>query len=81
MDDALAGFTGKRLPAGVTASAIKRVKYTEQALPESLQSYAQWAFDLGFTHQPPHLDGLVDLTILKKVDAEAATSQPTAMAR
>ena len=81
MDDALGGFTGKRLPAGVTASAISRVKYTEEALPDTLQSYAQWAFDLGFTKQPPHLDGLLDLTILKKIQAEAATSQPTAMAR
>jgi NitT/TauT family transport system substrate-binding protein len=76
LEDELAKLTGRRLPAGVTAAALAHVKFTDEPLADSLQSYAQWGYELGLTQQPPALDGLTDLTILHKVQAQAPTTQP-----
>ncbi len=59
LDDALAGFTGKRLPAGVTADALTRVKFTEDPSPATFAADAQWAYDLGFAKDPIDVAGLI----------------------
>lgn len=80
LEDALAGWTGKKLPAGITAQALRRVKFTDEPLEETLQADAQWAYDLQFSKDAPKLDGLSDLTILRQVQAAAPTTQPMAKA-
>jgi NitT/TauT family transport system substrate-binding protein len=59
LDDALATLTGKRLPAGVTADALTRVKFNDDPSPATFEANAQWAFDLGFARDKPDLTGLV----------------------
>ena len=59
LDDALAALTGKRLPAGVTADALTRVKFSEDPSTATFEANAQWAFDLGIAHDKPDLAGLI----------------------
>jgi len=67
LNEALYGLTGKRLPDDVAISALHRVKFTDDPSPDTFTSDAQWAFDLGFTKEKANLDGLMDLTILRKL--------------
>ncbi len=75
LEDALAKFTGKHLPPGITAEALGRVKFSEDASEETFAANAQWAFDLGFTKQKSDLSGLMDLNLLHKIGSET-TTQP-----
>jgi NitT/TauT family transport system substrate-binding protein len=70
LEDALFTLTSKRLPAGVTASALDRVEFTDLTSDDTFEANAQWAYDLGFAKQKPDLHGLTDLTILHKLQAE-----------
>jgi NitT/TauT family transport system substrate-binding protein len=69
LDAALLKLTGKKLPPGVLAAALPRVKFTDEPLQDTFNTMGQWAYDLGFSQQPPKLDGLFDLTILRKLQA------------
>jgi NitT/TauT family transport system substrate-binding protein len=66
---ALASLTGKKLPPGVVEQALPRVKFTDEPLEDTLTKMAQWSYDLKVINQPPKLTGLVDTTILKKLQA------------
>ena len=57
---ALYALTTKKLPEGVLPQAIARVKFTDDPLPASIQTMAQWAYELEFAKQKPNLDGMVD---------------------
>jgi NitT/TauT family transport system substrate-binding protein len=69
LEDALFAMTSKRLPPGVTASALERVEFTDLASDETFEANAQWAYDLGLAKEKPDLNGLTDLTILHKLQA------------
>ena len=58
---ALFALTRKRLPDGVLESAIVNVRFTDDPLPESVKTMAQWTFDLGFMKRAPQLDGLFEV--------------------
>jgi NitT/TauT family transport system substrate-binding protein len=64
---ALYGLTGKRLPEGVLPQAVGNVKFTNDPLEPTLRTMAQWSYDLKFLREPANLDGLVDLSILKRI--------------
>ncbi|MFI5378605.1 MAG: aliphatic sulfonate ABC transporter substrate-binding protein [Tepidisphaerales bacterium] len=70
LNDALAGLTGKKLPAGVVESSLKNVKFSDEPPDESLATMGQWAFELGFLARPPELKGFADLTLLRRLRAE-----------
>ena len=67
LGEGVKALTGKSLPPGVLDQAIKNVTFTDDPLAETLSTMAQWSHELGFAKEKPNLDGLVDLTILKKV--------------
>jgi NitT/TauT family transport system substrate-binding protein len=67
LGDALYAINQKRLPPGVLEKAILNVKFTNDPLEQTLATMAQWSFDLGFARDQTRLDGLVDLTLLKKI--------------
>ena len=69
LEDAIFNLTGKRPPSGITASALKRVKFTDEPSPDTFAANAQWAFDLGFSNENPSLDRLMNLTILRKLQS------------
>ncbi len=73
LDDAIGQLTGKKLPAGVTESALSRVKFTDEPLARTLTTMAQWSFDLGLVRQPPKLDELVDTTLLQRAQQRKAS--------
>lgn len=64
---ALNQLTGKSLSALVFGDAITRTEFVNEPIPDSLEVFARWTFDLGFVRNPPDLTGLVDTTILNKV--------------
>ena len=53
----------------VAEDALKRVKFSDEALRDTFEANAQWAYELGFAREKPALDGLADLTILKRLQA------------
>jgi NitT/TauT family transport system substrate-binding protein len=69
LETALTKLSGKKLPPGVLAAALPRVKFTDEPLEETFNTMGQWAYELGFSQQPAKLDGLFDLTILRKLQA------------
>jgi NitT/TauT family transport system substrate-binding protein len=69
LEAGLAKLSGKALPPGVVADSVSHVKFTEEPLPATLKANADWAFDLGFTKEKIDLTDLVDLSVLKKLQA------------
>ena len=59
LDDALAKLTGHRLPAGVTAAALTRVRFTDDPMPATFAADGRWALDLGFAQDEPDLATLI----------------------
>ena len=70
LGEALKALTGKSLPPGVLDKAIGNVTFTDDPLEQTLATMAQWSHELGFAKEQTKLDGLVDLTILKKVQGQ-----------
>jgi NitT/TauT family transport system substrate-binding protein len=68
LDDALAKLTGKRLPAGVLAAALPRVKFTNEPLEETFKVMGDWTYELQFVPQPPQLGNLFELSLLREVE-------------
>lgn len=66
LSKAIGDLTGQNIPEAIIAEAIKRVTFTDDPLPASLATFAQWSYDLGFLKQPPDVRGLVDTTLLPK---------------
>lgn len=64
---ALLTLTGKKLPPGVLESAITRVTFTDDPLPDTFKTMGQWTYDLGFEQQPARLGTLFDLNVLQEL--------------
>jgi NitT/TauT family transport system substrate-binding protein len=69
LGEALLKLTGKQLPAGVLPAAVKNVRFTDDPLPATLETMGRSSYELGFLNEPVKIDGLVDLTLLKKLEA------------
>ncbi len=67
LEAALYELTRQKLPAGVVAAALKNVRFTDDPLNDTLQSMAQWSYDLRLTRRRADLTGATDLTLLKQV--------------
>ena len=76
LESALFDLTQKKFPSGVLPAAMKRTQFTDDPLPQTFESFAQWSLDLGFVQQKPDLTNLVDTTILKKLEKEQPSTQP-----
>jgi len=76
LGSALFALTGKKLPPGVLDSAITRVTFTDDPLPDTFKTMGQWTYDLGFEQRPARLNTLFDLAVLKQV--QSAPAQPEA---
>lgn len=66
LGDALFALNGKRLPEGVLAKAITRVKFIDTPDIETLDTLATWSFDLGFEKTRPDLATMIDPSFAKK---------------
>jgi hypothetical protein len=75
LDEALFKLTGKKLPPGVLADALPRVKFTDEPLEQTFTTMAQWAYDLNFSQQQADLKGLFDLSILRKLQQKAQAAK------
>ncbi len=60
LKDALFALTRKQFPPGVIDTALRRVTFTNDPLPGTLQTMAQWTYETGFAKEKPDLRGLVD---------------------
>lgn len=67
---ALNDLTGKTIPPEAFRAAFSRTVFTDEPLAETLETFAQWAYDLGFAREKAKLDGLVDLTLLESAGRE-----------
>lgn len=74
LDQNLADLTGKKLPPGVLADAIKRVKFTNDPLPDTLATMAKWSYELGYSKSQVDLTGLVDLSLINALAQSPAAA-------
>jgi len=77
LDQALRQLTGKALPAGVVANSMSYVQFTEEPLEETLNTMNQWAYELKLINSPTVAPGLVDTSILRKLQAQSTTQPQT----
>jgi NitT/TauT family transport system substrate-binding protein len=77
LDEALFALTNGHLPAGVLASSLGRVKFTDEPLPDTLRTLADWTYDLKLIQDPVKLDGLVDTRILQRLGAPSPATSPS----
>ncbi|MEN9358808.1 MAG: hypothetical protein RL095_343 [Verrucomicrobiota bacterium] len=57
-------LSGKTIPEKLVGEALKRVKFTNDPMPESLKIQAEHAFQLGLYKEAGELKGLVDTRLL-----------------
>ena len=67
LESALFDLSGKKLPSGVMASALKRVQFIDDPLTDTVRTMGDWAYDLEFAPHPPNVANLFDTGILKDV--------------
>ena len=72
---ALFDLTKKQLPPGVVESALKNTTFTNDPLPHTFATMADWAYDLGpmFAKDRTEVGGLIDTSILQKLPPAQAT--------
>lgn len=80
LEAALGKLTNTTLPPGVLKKALARTLFTTDPLEHTFVQQAKWTYAAGFVKDLPDTAGLVDTTILKKVQAAkpAATTAPAA---
>jgi NitT/TauT family transport system substrate-binding protein len=66
LDDALFALTGKRLARGILPAAMKRVRFVDEPIASTLQTFATWMHDLGFERGVVDWSGLVDTAALSR---------------
>jgi len=69
---ALAMLTGKRMPEELLGAAIQRIKFTDEPLEVTLQTMAQWSYELKFLKDQVDLQGLIDTTLLRELESPPA---------
>ena len=67
INEQIKNLTGKALPPGVLASALRRVEFTWDPLEAELQHAADLAHEIGFLREKPDLTGLFNLDFLTSV--------------
>ena len=77
LDEALFALTSGHLPQGVLASALRRVKFTDEPLADTLRTLGDWTYEVKLIQEPVKLDGLIDTTILQKVRSSAPVTPST----
>jgi NitT/TauT family transport system substrate-binding protein len=67
LSDALFDLTHARMSNAVISQAISHVEFTDDPIEGTFPIMAQWMLDLGVVRQPIDVDGLVDTSILHKL--------------
>lgn len=64
-------LSGKPIADKVLDDTFTRTVFTTDPLEKSITTFVDWSRELGFTKEGQDVTGLVDLTLLKKVEASA----------
>ena len=72
LEQGLFALTTKKLPAGVLTSALKNTQFTTDPLLHTFDTIAGWSFDLGITKDRTDTKGLIDTSLLRKVQPAAS---------
>lgn len=64
-------LTGKPIADKVLDDTFTRTVFTTDPLEKSIATFVEWSRELGFTKEGQDVSGLVDLSLLKKVEAGA----------
>ena len=67
LKEALYALTKKQLPPGVVESALANTKFTDEPLPHTFDVMATWSHELGISRDKTDTAGLIDTTILHKL--------------
>lgn len=77
LEVAMTALTGKKLDRAIIDKSLERVRFTIEPLPNTFETMAQWALDLGFAQTKPAVSKMFDTTILRKVAGAVATPAAT----
>jgi hypothetical protein len=55
---------------------MDRTEFTDDPLPATFATMAQWSADLKYIKEVPDLSGLFDTGILRKIEASSPTTAP-----
>lgn len=69
LTDALSELTGKRLSGEIVRDALTRVKFTDEPLASSIDTFARWSYDLGLAKGVPSTSTMLDTSILHRIRA------------
>jgi NitT/TauT family transport system substrate-binding protein len=69
LEAALFALTNKKLPAGVVKSALDNTSFTDDPQAHTFATFAQWSYDLNFARDVTDVTGLIDTSILRKLEA------------
>ena len=76
LEQALLALTMKKLPEGVLKSALGNTTFTDDPLPHTFDTFAAWSFDLRMSKDRTDTRGLIDTTVLRKLQDSADTPPP-----
>lgn len=74
LNNALADLTGMKLPDPVIRGALDHTVFTDDAMPQTFITMAQWSADLKFIPTVPDLTGLFQTDIIHRLSAGASAS-------
>ena len=77
LHDALLALTTKEIDQKILSTAIARVKFTNEPLNATFETMSQWASDMGFSAEKQDVGGLIDTSILKRVQGASPAAQPS----
>lgn len=80
LESALFSLTGKKFPPGVIATALGRVRFSDEPLEETFNALSSWCAELGFLPGRTDLTGLFDTTILRRIEQEQVSTRPQTQA-
>jgi NitT/TauT family transport system substrate-binding protein len=77
LNDALVALGGKKLPADVLGAALDRTVFTDDPLPDTFATMAQWSADLKVIKGVPDLNGLFQMENAFHEFANSSTTKRT----
>jgi NitT/TauT family transport system substrate-binding protein len=77
LGDALSALSGgKKISTKVLADSLKHTEFTDDPLPETFSTMAQWTADLKLIPAAPDLTGLFETGIMKQIAGASPATTP-----
>jgi NitT/TauT family transport system substrate-binding protein len=77
LGDALSALSaGKKISPQILTDSLNHTQFTDDPLPDTFATMAQWSVDLKFIHAPPDLTTLFETGIIKQIAGASPATTP-----